>query len=96
MKLSKRFFSLAVVILVVMAFVPVVPADEAARIDLNKASIEELMQVKGIGQKYAERIIESREENGPFASTEGIMKIKGIGAKKFEKIKELITISERK
>jgi len=92
MKIVKRIFTVLIVILAVAALVRVVPAEEVAKIDLNKASVEELMQIKGIGQAYAERIVEYRENNGQFKQVEDIMKVKGIGSKLFESIKDLITV----
>jgi len=50
------------------------------------------MQLKRIGPKYAERIIEYREKNGPFKTPEDIMKVKGIGPKTFELNKDMITV----
>ena len=82
--------------MIVMAFVPVAFAEEPAKIDLNKASVDELTQIKGIGQKYAERIVQYRENNGPFKHIEDIMKVKGIGPKKFESIKDLVMVESPK
>jgi competence protein ComEA len=92
MKIVKRIFTVLIVILVVAVLVRVVSAEEPAKIDLNKASVEELMQIKGIGQAYAERIVEYRDKNGLFKQIEDIMKVKGIGSKLFESIKGLITV----
>jgi competence protein ComEA len=92
MKIVKRIFTVLIVILVVAVLVRVVSAEEPAKIDLNKASVEELMQIKGIGQAYAERIVEYRDKNGQFKQIEDIMKVKGIGSKLFESIKGLITV----
>jgi competence protein ComEA len=46
----------------------------------------------GIGPATAQKIIDHREENGPFASIEDVMDVSGIGEVKFEKMKDLITI----
>jgi competence protein ComEA len=92
MKIVKRIFTVLIVILVVAVLVRVVSAEEPAKIDLNKASVEELMQIKGIGQAYAERIVEYRDKNGQFKQIVDIMKVKGIGSKLFESIKDLITV----
>ncbi len=92
----KRFLTLILMISLVVAFVPLVPAEEQAKININTASVEELVGVKGIGPKYAERIVEYREKNGPFNKVEDIMMVKGIGAKTFESIKDLITAETSK
>ena len=60
-----------------------------AKIDINKASIEQLDSLKGIGHSKAVAIIEYRKQH-PFTKIEDIMKVKGIGKKLFEKIKEEI------
>lgn len=63
-------------------------------ININTASKTELMKLKGIGQKTAERIIEYRNQS-PFRTIEDIQKVKGIGPKKFENIKEHITVKSK-
>ena len=72
---------------------PVVSSEPTdALININTASKEELESLSGIGDAYAERIIEYREQMGGFDSIEEIMEISGIGESKFEAIKDLITI----
>lgn len=61
-------------------------------VNLNQASAEELMALKGIGPKTAERIIAYRTENGPFQTPDQIVLVKGIGNAKFEKIKDQIVV----
>jgi competence protein ComEA len=67
-------------------------AGDAGKINLNKATVEELIQLKGIGQKYAERIVEFREKNGLFKKAEDIMNVPGIGPKIFDSNKDLIVV----
>jgi competence protein ComEA len=92
MKNVRRFFVLVVVVSVVMALVPVALADQVDKININKASVSELMKLKKIGQKYAERIVAYREKNGPFEKPEDITKVKGIGQKTFELNADRITV----
>ena len=62
------------------------------KVNLNKASKEELMTLPGIGQSKAESIIRYRENNGGFQKIEDIMKISGIKESLFEQIKDLIKV----
>lgn len=79
-------------------YVPVVgeeiPSDSEkdARININKASKEELMTLPGVGESRADSIIKYREQQGAFQSIEEIMQVSGIKEGLFEKIKDLITI----
>lgn len=48
---------------------------------LNKSTVEDLVTLKGIGQKKAEAIVAYREQVGGFKSIEDLTKVKGIGVK---------------
>lgn len=61
-------------------------------INLNTATKEQLIQLPGVGESTAEKIIMYRNDKGSFKKIEDIMKIKGIGSKKFEKMKNYLTV----
>ena len=62
------------------------------KVNLNKASLEELKPVKGLGGKRAQDIIDHREANGKFKSVDELKKVSGIGAKTIEKLKDYVTV----
>lgn len=62
-------------------------------INLNTATLEQLDTLSGIGPSIAQRIIDYRTANGPFASIEQIKDVKGIGDALFEKIKDSIIVT---
>lgn len=62
------------------------------KININTASLEELLKISGIGESKAKNIIEYRETNGQFKNIEEIKNINGIGDSLFNKIKDNITI----
>ena len=86
-----KIIPLCIVVAVMMALVSVSLAQEAEKININKASAVELTQLNRIGPKLSERIVEYREKHGPFERPEGIMQVKGFGPKTFELNKDRIT-----
>ena len=57
------------------------------KLDLNTATVAELMKIKGIGPVLAGRIIEAR----PFRSADELRRVKGIGPKKFAQMRPYFT-----
>ncbi|OGW75816.1 MAG: hypothetical protein A2Z72_04060 [Omnitrophica bacterium RBG_13_46_9] len=62
------------------------------RININTASGEELILIKGIGPVLAERIVSYREKHGSFKRPEDIRNVKGLGGGTYDKIKKQITL----
>ena len=86
-----RIIPLCLIVAVMMALVSVSLAQEAEKININKASAVTLRQLKRIGPKLSDRIVEYREKHGPFERPEDIMQVQGIGPKTFELNKDRIT-----
>ncbi|GLX69204.1 ComEA family DNA-binding protein [Paenibacillus glycanilyticus] len=57
-------------------------------IDINRASVEQLDTLKGIGPSKARAIIANREQNGLFRSVDDLLRVKGIGDKLLAGIKD--------
>ncbi len=66
----------------------------AERININTASIDELVELPGIGDSLARRIIRYRTENGLFAQKKDLQNVKGVGPVLFARIRDFITIGE--
>lgn len=65
----------------------------SGKINLNTATLKELITLSGIGSSKADAIIRYRNEHGKFQTIEEVKKVKGIGDAVYEKIKDQITIS---
>ena len=63
---------------------------EQGKININTASLGDLVDLPGIGETKARDIIDFREKNGKFKIIDDIMMVKGIGTATFERIKDLI------
>jgi competence protein ComEA len=92
MRNRKRVLALFVVAAVVVAFTSVLWAAGVEKVNINKASVEEISKLEKIGPSYAERIVQYRKEHGPFEKPEDLMKVKGIGPKTFELNKNRISV----
>jgi len=91
MKIKKNLAVFSIFALLMM-FSLNVYAQENGKVNINTATVQELVQLKGVGTQYAQRIVEFREANGPFQKPEDIMKVQGVGQKTWEMNKELIVL----
>ena len=72
---------------------PTVVSVETQLININTASVAELDTLPGIGPTLAQRIVDYREQNGPFINAEDIINVPGIGAGNYERFKDMITVA---
>ncbi|WP_367568958.1 helix-hairpin-helix domain-containing protein [Lacrimispora sp.] len=75
-----------------LSAVPGAASQQKSKINLNTATKEELMTLRGVGEAKAADIIGYRESHGGFQKIEDIMKISGIKEAAFQKIKDDITV----
>ena len=95
----KKLFVLTMAVTLVVAIAPGLLAvdvedisEGALKVNINKASVDELCELKYIGSKLAERIVQYRTEHGPFETAEDIMKVRGIGQKVWDANRDIITV----
>jgi competence protein ComEA len=72
------------------------PRAQTGKLDLNRATVEDLESLPGIGSVLASRIMEFRQSIGSFRSVEDLRDVKGIGKKKFEKIRSVVQVTAPK
>ena len=70
------------------------PREYFYSIDINKASWVEWAQLDGIGEKLARRIVQDRNEKGPFRSIEDLNRVRGLGLKLIEKLRPFLKYNE--
>ncbi len=68
------------------------PLPKEKSININKAGINQLISLTGIGEKTAEKIIILRDKRGGFKKLTELKDVKGIGEVKFNKIKKFLYI----
>jgi competence protein ComEA len=70
------------------------PREYFYSIDINRASWVEWAQLDGIGEKLARRIVEDRNQKGPFRSVEDLNRVRGLGLKLIEKLRPFLKYNE--
>ena len=63
------------------------PRAAAYQVDLNTAEWPELIQIPSIGPTLGRRIVESRQNDGPFLDHDDLMRVRGIGPKTLETVR---------
>ena len=69
-------------------------AEEPQKVDINRAEVWLLEALPGIGETLAQRIVDYRQQNGPFVNTHQIVEVTGIGNTTYQEIKHLITVAD--
>lgn len=64
-------------------------------LDVNEATVGELMSLSGVGPKTAKRIVSFRKKRGPFNALEGLLEIKGIGSSTLARLRRRLTCLQR-
>ncbi len=93
MEMVKRFVCLSLLALVLS--IGSIPALAAEKVDINTATVEQLVEVKGIGEVLAKRIVEYRQANGDFKSLAELTQVKGFGDKTLEKLSPQLLLVKR-
>lgn len=66
--------------------------EQPARIELNRATLEELITLPGIGEARAKHILDYRAANGPFRQASELMNVKGIGEGIYAGLRDLVYV----
>ncbi|MFQ5662692.1 MAG: ComEA family DNA-binding protein [Terriglobia bacterium] len=61
-------------------------------LDINRASVAELVQLPGVGEVIARRIVRHREKSGKFRRVEELLVIRGISRRKLEELRPYVTV----
>lgn len=62
------------------------------RVDLNRATAAQLEELPGIGPVLAQRIVDHREDHGPFTEVGDLREVPGIGERTFQSLAELVAV----
>lgn len=99
MGIIKKWMFLAISCLFLASFMinyALLAADEGGeaktKLNINTATLEELIALPKVGKRDAKKIIEYRVKNGGFKSIEEIKDVRGIGPRTFDEIKDLIAV----
>ena len=88
--LARRAVVAAAVLAASPALAAKKPLGPSDRVDLNRATVSELMRLPGVGQKKAQAIVAHRQKT-PFHRPEDVLQVKGCGRPWFQKVKGNLT-----
>ena len=66
------------------------PLEAKFLVDVNEATWPEIIQLPGLGEVLAQRVVADRTSNGPFRNVDELTRVDGIGVKTLEKIRPFL------
>jgi len=81
-----------VLVAMAVAVVPVIEAGEL--LDLNRATVEQLSALPGLGAERAKMIVRVREKSGPFRAIEELLALPRLTRRQFKGLKTLLFVRE--
>jgi len=63
-------------------------------LNINTATVDELIELPGIGEVRAQAIVDYRNQNGPFTSVDGLLAVEGISESVVDELRPLVTVGE--
>lgn len=72
--------------------IPPAVNSSGSRVNLNAATVAELDQLPGVGPVLAQRIIDYRDEQGPYQSADDLERVQGISARMVEELRALVSV----
>jgi competence protein ComEA len=72
---------------------PVTPPAPARPLDINRASVDDLTRLPGIGPVLAARIVAARDANGAFRSVDDLRRVSGVGPAKLSALRDRIVFA---
>lgn len=92
MKLQHRITVLLLAVVLALAALPAAAAD-GKKVNVNTASATQLALLPRVGPAVAQRIVEFRDENGPFKAARDLMLVRGIGEATFALIEPYVAVA---
>ena len=68
------------------------PARAESKVNLNRASADELQSLPGVGPVLAQRMVEWRKAHGRYRTVDELQEVKGIGKKRMEQLRPLLMV----
>ena len=89
------FLLVGILSLVSMEKMSVLKKEHFEKIDLNRAGLEDLMQIPRLSFKTAQSILEERNKRGRFTCLTDLESVSGVGPKTLEKLERFLCIGCR-
>lgn len=90
--MKKILIPTLLMVLVAFAAAAADAPDATGTVNINSATVEELQLLPRIGPALAQRIVDFREANGPFASADELVAVKGIGERSLESLTRYLSV----